>query len=215
MTRGIFSGPAADWDLRAELLDEEEASPGSLYGRLRLLDRTAAEKISPGDTRRIVRALEVCSKADSRISEMHREQTRPLPYDFVKIGLTRQRADLYRDIDRRVDSMIAEGLVAEVKAVSGMIGQHFSGGASDIASPGRTPPLPSMQAIGYKEILAFLAGAWGFDEAVRLIKKRSRNYAKRQFTWFRKEPGISWVDITGIHDPGPVVERILTILGKA
>lgn len=215
MTRGIFSGPSADWDLRSDLLEVEQASPGSLYNRLRSLDPEAAERISPADIRRIVRALEVCLKADSRMSEMHREQTRPLPYRFVKIGLTRQRVELYRDIDERVDAMIAGGLVAEVSALSGLIGRHFSETDPTVPSPGRTPPLPSMQAIGYKEIASYLAGQSSLEEAIRLIKKRSRNYAKRQFTWFRKEPRISWVDVTGIREPGPVVGKILTILEGA
>jgi tRNA dimethylallyltransferase len=214
LTRGIFSGPSADWDLRAELLNDEQASPGSLYARLRLLDAEAAERISPADIRRIVRALEVCLKTDVRISQMHREQTRPMPCRFIKIGLTRQRSELYRNIDERVDAMIGEGLVAEVIEVSVLIERHFSEGGSPAPARG-TPPLPSMQAIGYKEIASHLAGSLNFEETVRLIKKRSRNYAKRQFTWFGKEPGISWVDVTGISEPGPVVERILAVLDRA
>jgi len=214
MTRGIFNGPSADWDLRAALIEEDQAAPGSLYARLRLLDAEAAERISPADSRRIVRALEVCLTADARISEMRRDQTRPLPYRFIKIGLTRQRNELYRNIDERVDAMIREGLVAEVMAVSALVEQHFSEGGS--AAPARrTPPLPSMQAIGYKEIVSHLNGASGLEEAIRLIKKRSRNYAKRQFTWFRKESGILWLDVTGISEPGPVVERILAVLDRA
>jgi tRNA dimethylallyltransferase len=182
---------------------------------LRRLDPKAADTIFPSDTRRIVRALEVCLKTDITLSALHRDRTQPLSYHFVKIGLTRQRSDLYRNIDQRVDAMIAEGLVAEVRAVCDMIEQHSSGDDSVISSRSRRPPLPSMQAIGYKEIASYLEGNVNLDEAIRLVKKRSRNYAKRQFTWFRKEPGISWIDVTGIGEPAAVVERVLTLLEKA
>lgn len=181
MTRGLFSGPSADWSLREELLSSEERDKGSLYRRLRKLDADAAAKVMPADTRRIVRALEVCLKAETGITELQKNLTRPLPYTFILIGLTRERKELYELIEKRVDAMLAKGLVDEARDLLRM-------------NPGKT----AMQAIGYKEIALFFRGEPSLDEAVRTIKKRSKNYAKRQFTWFRQEKGIQWLDITGL-----------------
>src|SRR5208283_2284361 len=188
MTRGIFSGPSTDWGTRNELLHKEAADTGSLYTRLKSMDPVAAEKIMPADTRRIVRALEVCLKSGRKLSELREELTKPFPYSFIKIGLTRNRKDLYELIERRVDDMIARGLVDEVRKVIELIR------TSDVLRHGDVSSFSSMQAIGYKEMAMHLNGELGLDEVINLIKQSSRNYAKRQFTWFRKEEGIEWVD---------------------
>ena len=125
MTRGIFSGPSADWTLREELLSMEKEEAGSLYAYLKKLDPEAAEKITPNDTRRIVRALEVYLKGHASISEMQQRLTQPLPYDFIKIGLSRDRKELYRIIEERVDAMIRHGLMNEVKMVMDMIKERI------------------------------------------------------------------------------------------
>lgn len=200
MTRGIFSGPSADWDLRNELLGKEEADKGSLYEDLTALDPLAASRIMRADTRRVVRALEVCLKSEQKMSDLHRLLTRSLPYEFLKAGITRDRKELYRMIEQRVDRMMAEGLLDEVRGIVSLIGQH-----------GNSLPLesfPAMQAIGYKELVVHLAGNATLDEAVRLVKKRSKLYAKRQFTWFRREPDITWVDVTGLRDPNEIFEKV-------
>ena len=200
MTRGIFQGPSADWEMRNALLDEERAKEGSLYERLKSLDPAAASKIMPADTRRIIRALEVCMKSDRSLSEMHRTATNPLPYEFIKIGITRERKELYSMIDARIDAMMEQGLLEEVKGVLRIIKEH-----------GTEPNLvsyPSMQAIGYKEITTYLNGKISLEEAINLIKQSSRNYAKRQFTWFKKEEGIGWVDISDVFDPNDIFQKI-------
>jgi tRNA dimethylallyltransferase len=192
MTRGLFRGPGADRGLRDSLNKMDTAS---LYGELTRLDPAAAEGISEGDRRRIVRSLEVFMKSGMRMSELRESLTSPLPYDFVKFGLTRDRAELYRMIEERVESMVQRGLVEEVRRVLGM------------------KPSPSaMQAIGYKEIAGHLAGEYPLEEAVRLIKRNTKRYAKRQFTWFRKEPGINWVDITGVAGAGEIAAKIMPLL---
>ncbi len=198
ITRGIFSGPSADLSLRDELLRAEEADAGTLYARLSGLDPEAARKIEKNDTRRVVRALEVCLTGTGTMSRMQDTLTRPLPYDFIKVGLTRQRKELYAVIDRRVDDMIASGLVAEVQKILAM-------------QPDRTP----MQAIGYKEIAAYLSGDISLDEAVRLVKRNSRRYAKRQFTWFRKEGEIIWVDLTAEFSQRAIFGRIMKVLDNS
>lgn len=192
MTRGIFNGPTADWDLRQELLSKEQSQKGFLYNYLKELDLEAASRITPTDTRRIVRALEVCLKTGSSVTAQQKMFTQPLPYEFIKIGITRDRKELYRLIDERVDIMITQGLVDEVKRVMELIEKHYA-----LIKPSHYSNVSSMQAIGYKEIAKYLNGELSLDSTVSLVKQRSRNYAKRQFTWFKKEKEIQWFDITG------------------
>ncbi len=195
VTRGIFGGPSADWDLREELLSAERGEQGSLYKYLLKMDPDAAVRIDSNDTRRIVRALEVCLKSKEKISALQERLTKPLPYDFIKIGLTRERKELYRMIESRIDRMLSEGLIEEVRELIRR-------------KPDRTP----LQAIGYKEIASFIDGEISMDEAIRLIKRNTRRYAKRQFSWFKKEEGIRWVDVTGMHEKEKVFGEIMKAL---
>ena len=211
MTRGIFIGPSADWELRKELLEDEESDPGSLYRRLAETDPEAASRIMPNDIRRIIRALEVSLASGSSISEMQAEQTVRLPYDFLKIGLTRDREELYRIINDRVDRMFEAGLVEEVKHVLELIrAEARKHGSAEL----RMSELSSLQAIGYKELIRHLDGSCSLGETIELVRQRSRNYAKRQFTWFRKEADIEWIDITGISDAGKICDLVLKSVGK-
>jgi len=211
MTRGIFHGPSADKDLRDELLQKESAEPGSLYRQLQSVDPSAAAAITPADVRRTVRALEVCLTGSKTMSEMQADHTEKLSCDFIKIGLTRDRKELYEMIDRRVNEMFEMGLVDEVKNVLQLIdAEALRRGGAEI----RESELSSLQAIGYKELILHLRGDLSMQNAVELIKQRSRNYAKRQFTWFRKEEAIEWIDITGTHDSGAIFEKIAAAIGR-
>jgi tRNA dimethylallyltransferase len=129
------------------------------------------------------------------MSEMQKKLTKPLPYEFIKIGLTRDRKELYKLIEDRVALMVESGLVEEVNNILTI-------------NPDRTP----MQAIGYKEIATYLKGEISLDEAVGLVKKCTKRYAKRQFTWFKKEEGIHWIDLTGIYDSHEAFDRTKEIL---
>lgn len=181
LTQGLFKGPGADETLREELKEEEiKYGRGHLYSKLLRLDPEAAGNIEPNDLRRIVRALEVSMRADRGISESRRASTIPSDYDFIKIGLSRDRKELYSMIDGRVDAMMDAGLLNETRRLLTM-------------DPAKT----ALQALGYKEMALHINGEIDLAEAVRLTKKRTRNYAKRQYTWFRKEPDIHWVDISG------------------
>ena len=195
MTRGLFSGPSADLSLRETLLAREKEQKGSLYAYLQAIDLEAAGRIEQNDIRRIVRAIEVCMKSGDTITSFQKELTRPLPYDFVKIGITRERKELYTMIDERVEVMLEQGLPDEVKRILSM-------------KPDRTP----LQAIGYKEIVRVLNQEIDLQEAIRLIKRNSRRYAKRQFTWFRQEEDIHWLDVTGVHDSGRIAGQIAAAL---
>ena len=191
MTRGLFSGPSADPGLRDELLSLEENSAGSLYAYLARLDAETAGKIQENDIRRIVRALEVCLKSREKISLLRKSLTNPLPYEFIKIGLTRERKELYRIIDERVEKMFGAGFMEEAETILG-----------------KCPDRTAMQAIGYKELAMYLNKEIDKDEAIRLIRRNTRRYAKRQFTWFKKEEDIIWVDVTGIFDSAGVFHSV-------
>lgn len=197
ITRGLFNGPSADWPLREELLTMEEEKQGALCSYLEKMDPVAAGKIEPNDIRRIVRALEVCLRSDEKISSLRERLTKPLPYEFIKIGLTRDRKELYRIIDSRVEGMVGAGLEKEVERLLAV-------------NPDRTP----LQAIGYKEFALFFRGETTREEAIRLIKRNTRRYAKRQFTWFRKEEDIRWLDVTGVYDSRAVFAEIKSLLRR-
>lgn len=193
LTEGLFDGPVADWSLREKLMENEKVhGSGHLYKYLSDMDPAAAEKINLNDLRRTVRALEVSIKGKKKMSEYQKSSTIPSDYNFVKIGLLRDRAELYRMIEERVERMMEEGLLEETERLLQM-------------KPGRT----ALQALGYREIGRHLEGAIDLEEAVRLTKKRTKMYAKRQMTWFNRETDINWVDITGIMTAEDIYDRVL------
>lgn len=193
LTKGLFEGPSADQIFRKKLREEERRKgKGYLYDHLAKADPEAASKIEPNDTRRVVRALEILSKDKRQLSVIQGLSTRPSGYDFIKIGLSRDRQELYQMIEKRVDRMMEDGLLSETKEFLK-----------------RKPARTALQALGYKELGLYLKGEVEMDEAVRLIKKRTKLYAKRQFTWFRKEPDIQWVDITGIMKAEDIAAQVL------
>ena len=153
---------------------------GELWADLQRIDPEAAQTLHPNDEKRIIRALEVWYDTGKTISQ-HNRETRDLPprYEAVTIALTyRDRQDLYRRIDRRVDQMMARGLADEVRALL----------AAGVPREGT-----AMQAIGYKEFLGVAEGTATVDQAVAEVKLRSRQYAKRQLTWLRRNPEIHWI----------------------
>lgn len=195
MTDGLFSGPSSDLDLRAKLQTMEDSSKGSLYAYLSRLDPEAAARIEQANIRRIMRAIEVCLSSGTTMSSMQKIHTRPLPYDFIRIGLTRERAELYQMIDQRTDAMFSAGLIEEVKSLVQM-------------NPDRTP----LQAIGYKEIIKYLNHEIDLREAERLIKRNSRRYAKRQFTWFNQDKAVRWIDVSGMKSPADIQKQVKQIM---
>jgi tRNA dimethylallyltransferase len=193
LTKGLFEGPSADLSLREELTKQEEKhGPGYLYNMLVNVDPETAGNIEPNDRRRIIRALEVSLKEKKKVSHIRSSSTKPLHYDFIKIGLTRDRKELYGIIEKRVDTMMEKGLLKEVELLFEM-------------NPGKT----AMQAIGYKELGLYLNGEVDMTETMRLIKKRTKMYAKRQYTWFNREPDINWGDISGIDEAEEVYDKVM------
>jgi tRNA dimethylallyltransferase len=188
LVEGIFEGPDADMALREGLLAiERERGNGALHGMLARSDPDAAARIEPGDLRRVVRALEITMKSGRTVTELHRQHRASGRKTDAKVaGLTMARGALYARIERRVDEMMADGLLEEVARLREL---------------GCTREMVSMQAIGYKQLMAHLDGEYALDEAVRLIKRDTRRYAKRQFTWFNRVPGIRWVELGGTGKP--------------
>jgi tRNA dimethylallyltransferase len=184
LTDGIFEGPAADWELRDELLaSEREKGPGTLHTELTSADPEAASRIHPSDIRRTVRALEVFYTRGITISEFQKEHRAKGEGRRVCIaGLRRNREELYNRIDVRVGQMMAEGFLREV---------------ATLRDAGCNKGMVSMQALGYKQLMAHLDGEYSLEEAVRIIKRDTRRYAKRQFTWFNAEKRVRWVDLKG------------------
>ncbi len=177
---GLFPGPGRDEAVRSALDAEAgERGPEVLWERLAAVDPAYAAKTGRRDRIRIVRALEVFTLTGRPISE-HFKRTEGLLGDErpVKIGLDRPRADLYRRIEERVDRMFDRGLIEETRRL-------LAGGVPESAAP--------FKALGYKHVLRLLRGEIGPDEAAALTKIDTRHYAKRQMTWFRKMPGVRWI----------------------
>ena len=197
ITEGIFPGPGANWSLRKKLhFRAKKEGLLSLYRELQRVDSASASRIHPHDERRIVRALEVYYLTGEPISS-HQERNVPCEGKMVKIGLRWRRETLYRIIEERVDNMMEKGLVDEVKG---------------LLDKGYTENLPSMQAIGYKQIVNYLKGKLSLDEAIRQIKRDTRRFAKRQLTWFKKEKDVIWLDREKYPSPEEVADKIVRIL---
>lgn len=194
---GFFKGPEADQEMREFFMEyADKNGESSLYERLRKVDPDAAKRIHPKDTMRIVRALEVYEKTGKPISILQDNfAMKNSPYRPIMIGLFREKKNLYKRIDKRVDLMIDQGLIDEVK---GLLDMGYSEG------------LNSMMGIGYKQIIGFLKGEYDLNSAIAILKRDSRRYAKRQMTWFRKAEGIEWIDVTDNLDDN--VRKILALI---
>lgn len=188
-----FSQAGQDDDYRTELERFAEAcGRDALHARLAAVDPVTAKRLHPNDVKRIIRALEIHHLTGKTMAE-HQERSEQSPYDLLMIGLTMDRALLYERINHRVDMMIEAGLIEEV---DGLLKQGYD------------ESLRSMQALGYKEIIAYLRGHLTRDAAIELVKKRTRNFAKRQLTWFRAMKDIVWFDLTPGHEQERTYEAI-------
>ena len=198
-----FAGGHAGGAVRAALHKRLEAEGiGPLLAELRQVDPAAAERLHPADEKRILRALEVWLETGKTITA-HNEETKTLPprYDAVWIGLRfADREDMKALIDRRVDAMVEEGLLDEVKR---------------LLESGLPREATALQAIGYKEFLGVLEGTATEAEAIAEVKLRSRQYAKRQLTWLRRNPDIHWIEWEKERDFGRALQVSTEILTAA
>lgn len=164
-----------------KIVHEQGVKP--LYEKLQRIDPEQSEKIHPNNYRRVIRALEVYESTGMTLSEYHRQQQGEAVYDYLIIGLEMERTKLYEKINDRVDEMIAAGLVDEVKTLSNRAFSSYQ----------------SMKAIGYKELLPYILGEQSLEQSIQLLKRNTRRYAKRQFTWFKNKMNVEWFDVTDNH----------------
>ena len=170
-----------------------------LHDMLKARDPQAAEEIHAHNVKRVIRALEFYEKTGTPISVHNKqERERESPYQFAYVVLTRDRGELYRRIDLRVDQMMGAGLLEEVKG---------------LRDRGYTRDLVSMQGLGYKELLSYLDGECSLSEAVRIIKRDTRHFAKRQLTWFRRERQTDWISMDGKTDE-EILKELATVMEK-
>ncbi len=169
---------APQWELRREL-EAQAAREGAaaLHARLATLDPAGAARIDPNNLRRVIRALEVCLITGQPFSEQ--QGARPSPYHLLLLGLTCERTLLYQQADQRVDAMLAAGLVEEVRR---------------LVAEGYDWKLPAMTSLGYGEIGLYLRGESTLEAAVERLKLNTHGYIRRQYTWFRPDTRIQWLD---------------------
>ncbi len=178
---GIFDTADTDEEFRTQLKNLHEKHGSSyLYEQLKKVDPVSASKMLPQNWKRVMRALEVIHLTGKPIWQHQQEYKREIDLTFLQYGLLWNRVSLYKNIERRVDKMIEDGLVEEVK---------------NILSRGYSKDLNSLNTVGYKEIIAFLDDQVTLQRAVELIKRNSRRYAKRQITWFNEKKDIVWYTI--------------------
>jgi tRNA dimethylallyltransferase len=196
LLRGLFSGPAADWKFRTELAEvARQEGSAELHRRLVVADPIAATKLHPNDTRRLIRALEVFHSTGRPISDQQQQFNVPPTGESPTVFmLDWPRDQLYRRIDDRVDAMFAAGLVDEVRGLVAM---------------DRPLSRTAAQAVGYREVLAHLSGQHDLASTIDLVKLHTRQFAKRQLTWFRSMPECQWNSVGDSFDPGEVATRIL------
>lgn len=196
LLRGLLPAPPADPEVRRELkalLDREGVQ--ALHARLEAVDPEAAKRIHPRDPVRIIRALEIHRLTGAPLgAPAHWRQSRP-EWSTLIVGLTRPRPALSAALEARADGMIAQGLERETRA---------------LLEAGYSPSLPAMHGIGYRHFAGVIRGRWAEADAIRAMKRDTKQYAKRQWTWFAREPGIRWVDVEaagGVEGAAEQVEK--------
>ena len=186
-----FSDADKDAEFRNTLMEEAELfGPEYVYKKLEAIDAVKASKIHPNNLKKVIRALEGASMGKG-IADFRDLNKRTDDYDVLLIGLTRDRAELYDRINKRVDIMVEQGLFEEVR---------------DLLEMGLQEEDISMKGIGYKEIIAYFDGVYPKEEAIEKIKQNTRHLAKRQLTWFRRYEDMHWVNISEMGDKGALDE---------
>ena len=192
-----FAKSDANNELRESLrLELEEHGIDYMHEKLRSLDEESANRIHKNNTKRVIRALEVCLSGE-KMNDFSKDLKFNDKYDPIIIVLNRERDHLYERINKRVDIMLEKGLIDEVKNLLNM---------------GYSKDLVSMQGIGYKEIIKYLDGEYTYDEAIEVIKRDSRRYAKRQITWFKRYESAKWFNLDEYNDFNILEKDVLTYI---
>lgn len=201
LVRGIWSGPPVDWAIRFQL-EEESRQRGmeDLYRELSAVDPDSARQLHPNDRVKVLRALEVYRQMGVPRSEAHQQHRfQDCPFRLLFIGLSMNRQSLYERIEARVELELSKGLVEETQT---------------LIDKGYSRDLTSMKSLGYRQMASYLAGECDYQEAVRRLKRDTRHFAKRQMTWFRKEPDIEWFELQDEDQSETVANRILARIEK-
>ena len=196
LVRGLCDAPQARPDFRDRLLGEARLrEKGYLHQELSRVDPESAQRLHPNDEIKIVRALEVHHVSGKRLSDLQREHRfAGKSFTPLLLGLNRDRDALYGRIEQRVDTFFTNGLVDETRT---------------LLAQGYHRELGSMKGLGYRQVAAYLVGECSYAEAVHRLKRDTRRFAKRQLTWFRKEPGIRWVALDDQDTPASAANRLL------
>jgi tRNA dimethylallyltransferase len=198
LIEGFFREDIKNPDIRKQLQARlQREGIDILYAELTRVDPRAAEKIHPNNTRRVIRTLEVFYTAGIPLSEIQKEKTDPALFRAIKIGLTMERKKLYTRINQRVEEMFEEGLVEEVRGILEM---------------GYSLQLNALNSVGYKEVIAYLKEEIDLFTCKELVKQNTRRFAKRQFTWFRNEEDITWINVSETETFPAIAKRIVQIL---
>jgi tRNA dimethylallyltransferase len=198
LVQGLFPGPQRSSELRERLLRRAEArGPASLHRILKRLDPASAARIHPNDLSKVMRAIEVTIAGARPMSEAWKDGRQALTgYRVLRLGLDAERAQLYERINSRARAMFAQGLIEETRALLDRYG-----------SP------PALDSLGYRQAVQYLAGALTLEEAIAAASQGHRNYAKRQLTWFRREPGVLW--LTGFGDDPSIQMEAESLVAQA
>lgn len=192
LLEGLFAGPSRSEGLRERLRERaNERGPASLHKLLRRLDPAAAEAIHPNDVSKMIRAVEICITSRSRMTELWQQGRDPLKgFRILRVGLNPKREALYQRINRRAQQMFEQGLIEETRELM----LHYGAAARPLES------------LGYKQATEYVRGEIGLEQATALAQQAHRNYAKRQMTWFRREPEVHW--FAGFGDDSHVQSQI-------
>ncbi len=195
LLRGVFAGPPADWELRRRLADKARLHGSArLHERLSAIDPVAAARLHPNDTRRLIRAIEVFEKTGRPISELQRQFEIARPAEECRVFvLDWPRAELCDRIDRRVEQMFSAGLIEEIRKL-----------LSGPRPLGRT----ARQAVGYREVIEHLEGRHTLTETIELVRRHTRQLAKRQCTWFRSLSECRFIAVCGELKPAQTAELV-------
>jgi len=194
LVEGIFDSVDTDPEVRKNLLlKKQEYGIDYLYDELKKVDPVSADKMFPQNWKRVIRALEVYYSTGIPIWELQQKHKRETSINFLQYGLLWNRNILYKNIEERVDLMIENGLLDEVRG---------------ILSSGFGKELNSLNTVGYKEIISYFNKEISLDKAVELIKRNTRRFAKRQMTWFRKDERIKWINVDDENDLAFVCKKI-------
>lgn len=192
---GVDTMPSIDVKLRTELYQQyEKEGLANMLSRLRLLDPVHYDQVDHKNPKRVIHALEVCLQTGQPYSRFRTGIRKERPFEIIRIGIERQREELYQRINTRVDNMIASGLLQEAE-------RFYS-----------QKNLNALNTVGYKEIFKYLDGDWTLEHAIEKIKQNTRTYAKQQMRWFKKDDNTIWFNLSAISEDD-VIRQIIHLVG--